>query len=108
MSVTTATAKSITRGTAPMPNSRDYNPVDAGVFLGIISPPKVGKSYMARSATKLGKAFAFLAPAAELESYAGCDMEYVVLADEGWRPSEGQFVASAYKNLMSTLNTLVS
>ena len=62
-------------------NSRDYNPVQAGTMLMLISPPKVGKSYMARSAARLGKTFAFLAPSAEAASYAGCDMEYEVLVD---------------------------
>ena len=87
-------------------NARDYNPVSSGLFLGIIGPPKAGKSYMARSAARLGKTFAFLAPSAEAASYAGCDMEYEVLVDDAWRPSEGKFVASAYKTLMARLKEL--
>src|SRR5256886_10767069 len=89
-----------------MPNSRDYNPVDAGVMLMLIGPPKAGKSYMARSAAHFGKTFAFLAPPAELAGYGGHDIEYEVLTDAEWRPSERSFKATAYTAMMKKLKEL--
>src|SRR5437899_7423093 len=87
-------------------NARDYNPVSSGLFLGLIGPPKAGKSYMARSAARLGKTFAFLAPPAELAGYACHDIEYEVLTDPEWRPSERSFKASAYTTMMKKLKEL--
>lgn len=87
-----------------MPNTKDLNPAD-GTMLSVIGVPKSGKSHLAASATKYGKAFGFLA-LEELPSYAGLDVEYELLTDDEWRPSQGLFKAKAYKAGMAKLAEL--
>ena len=68
-------------------NARDFNPVEHGLVTTVVGPSGSGKSTLARSAVQHfadGKgthSFAVLAPAAELASYAGLDMDYEVLVD---------------------------
>lgn len=85
-----------------MPNTKNYNPASDGMMVSLIGPPKAGKSHFARSATKVGKTFAFLA-LEELPGYAGADVEYQLLVDAEWRPSEKSFKVHAYKAMMAKL-----
>lgn len=87
-------------------NAKDLNPVDAGLFCSLVGPPGSGKSHFARSAVALGPTFAFLAPPAEAFSYAGANVEYEVLADTLWRPSENSFKSEAYQVLTRELAKL--
>lgn len=88
-----------------MANAKDLNPLTAGVTISLIGEPKAGKSHFARSARKSGSVFAFLAPE-ELLSYAGEDIEYEVVCDDEWRPSVGEFKATAYPKLNAALKAL--
>lgn len=89
-----------------MPNAKDYEPLRDGLVCDFIGPPGSGKSSLARTALGLGKGFAFLAPAAELVSYAGCDLDYEVLRENSWDPAGEVYVANAYKDLMLQLKAL--
>lgn len=74
-----------------------------GIWLGLIGSPGTGKSHTARTALSLGKTVLFAAPLGELDSYPApsANLEVVPLTEEQWRPSEGKFVSTAYKQLMS-------
>lgn len=67
-------------------NARNFSPAAHGLTTSIVGPSGSGKSRFAATAVKHitaagGKAFAVLAPAAELASYSGLDLEYEILMD---------------------------
>lgn len=70
-----------------MPNAKAFSPVKHGIVTTVVGPSGSGKSTLARSAVEhfadgqATRAFAILAPAAELAGYAGLDMDYEVLVD---------------------------
>ena len=69
-----------------MPNAKDFLPTKHGLTTTVVGPSGSGKSTLARTAVQHvnaqgGKAFAFLAPAAELASYSGLDLDYEILVD---------------------------
>lgn len=91
-----------------MPNAKDLDLTKGGIFTSLIGVPGSGKSHFARSAIRYaqkqgGKAFVFMAPAAELAGYAGMDVEYELLVDEDWRPSMGSYGYGSYNKLMTKL-----
>lgn len=89
-----------------VPNAKDYNPAEYGLMVDVIGPPGSGKSHFARSALELGKGFGLLAPASELASYAGTDMDYEVIVEPDWKPSEGKFVASGWPQMLAALRQM--
>lgn len=89
-----------------MPNAKDYSPLAQGLMVSVVGPPGSGKSHLARSALALGKGFAILAPSSEVASYIGCDLDYEVVADPQFRPADGQFVATGYKEIIAWLTAI--
>lgn len=89
-----------------MANAKDFDPLTSGFVMDFIGPPGSGKSTLARSALSLGKGFAFLAPEAELVSYAGQDLDYVALRENEWNPAGEVYKANAYKDFMAALAAL--
>lgn len=70
-----------------MPNAKDFKPIEHGLVTNIVGPSGSGKSHAAVSAIRWAnergrKAFAFLAPVAEVASYTGLDLEWEPLVDE--------------------------
>lgn len=71
-----------------MPNASQFDPSKHGLTITIIGPPGSGKSHFARTAVRhfatdaTTRTFALLAPAAELASYAGLNLDYEALVDE--------------------------
>jgi len=61
-----------------MPNAKDYKPSDHGIFAGIAGPPGTGKSYLIKTMAEVGKTVVALTDSAELDLYAGSDIEYEV------------------------------
>src|SRR5205823_13010938 len=69
-------------------NAKDFSP-SHGLLISVTGPPGSGKSHFARSAIAAipGAKFLFVAPAAELMSYAGTDIDYEQLIDPEWSPA---------------------
>jgi hypothetical protein len=89
-----------------MQNAKDYNPLAQGLMVDVIGPPGSGKSHFAKSALEIGKGFGLITPTAEVAGYAGSDFDYEVVLDPEWRPTEGKFVATGYKEAIATLTAL--
>ena len=89
-----------------MANAKDIDPTQNGLAIDIIGMPGSGKSHFAKSALAVGKAFAFVAPEAEIMSYAGSDLEYEVLRDPEWNPATGTTKVEAYAKMGQALDAL--
>lgn len=77
-----------------------------GKFLSVVGPPGSGKSHFGRTAAAGRKGFVFAAPAGELLSYEGLELEREVVLDSGWLPSEGRYEATAFSKLLKKLREL--
>lgn len=89
-------------------NLKDYNPLTAGLTIGVVSPPGWGKSSFAADAVlallKEGKSsFVMLAPGREATQYAGLDVEAEIIEEQEWEPANGKYVATAMKQAMKLL-----
>lgn len=87
-----------------MPNAKDYKP--KARLISVAGGPGTGKSTFILSASAVGKLAVALSPVAELDTYAGHDVEYEVFVDEGWQPFKDRYEASAYNRLMKWLDNI--
>jgi hypothetical protein len=69
-------------------------------MLSVLGPPGTGKSWLIRSATEVGKLAVALAPAAELDGYAGWDVDYELFEDLLWKPHLNKYEANAFNRLL--------
>jgi hypothetical protein len=89
-----------------IPNAKDYRPDKDGMTINLIGVPKAGKSHFARTATKVGKVFALMAPQ-ELPGYAGFDVDYEIVQPtaEGWERANA--ILKEFEDGKRTANVLV-
>jgi len=87
-----------------MPNAKNYKPKSR--LISVAGGPGTGKSTFILSASKVGKLAVALSPQAELDTYAGHDVEYDIFVDEGWQPFKEKYEASAYNRLMKWLDNI--
>src|SRR5437588_8971669 len=95
------------RDKSAMPNAKTFS-ANQGLLISLTGPPGSGKSHFARSAIKAiaGQKFLFVAPAAELVSYAGLDIDYEQLTDPEWSPSGQVYKTEAWRKLLAQLAVL--
>lgn len=81
--------------------------VKPGLWFGLVGAPKSGKTHACLSVARLpGEKYAFVAPLGELIAYEGSGITAEPYIDEGWLPSEGKFVSTAYAKMMAKLKEL--
>lgn len=73
-------------------------------MLGILGPPKTGKSHFARSCAEVGKTAVALCDPTEVNFYKAAGIEPVVFSDLAWRPYFSKFDAKGFSELMHWLD----
>ena len=74
-------------------------------MLGILGPPKTGKSHFARSCAELGKTAVALMDPTEENFYKAAGIDTIsTFMDLGWRPHKNEFKADAFNHLMNWID----
>lgn len=73
-------------------------------MLGILGPPKTGKSHFARSCAEIGKTVIALCDPTERNFYKQSGLEPEIVVDHRWRPFFDQYDATGFDALMRWLD----